>query len=138
MTDLDKFRSLNQDNWKRTQVRMPQDLYNEVSLYAEENELSLNSAMLVLMDKSLNSPVKQKVKYIFTEWNPLHELEDSSDFISHNDKVRMSCAQYLSEFFTDYPENQLVKFEFKSQKQLINKKEQEILYGIRIWYTYPA
>ncbi|UWY71004.1 hypothetical protein [Acinetobacter baumannii] len=32
-----------QDDWKRTQVRMPQDQYDDVVNYAEQNNLSLNS-----------------------------------------------------------------------------------------------
>lgn len=43
-----------QDDWKRTQVRMPQGQYDAVMRYAEENNLSLNTAMLDLMDKGLN------------------------------------------------------------------------------------
>lgn len=42
-----------QDDWKRTQVRMPQDQYDDVVNYAEQNNLSLNSAMLELIDKGL-------------------------------------------------------------------------------------
>lgn len=53
MQNLDKYRPLNQDDWKRTQVRMPQSLYNALQNYAKENELSLNSAMLALCEKGL-------------------------------------------------------------------------------------
>lgn len=53
MSNLDKYRHLNQDDWKRTQVRMPQDLYADLTNYAKENNLSLNSAMIVLMNKGL-------------------------------------------------------------------------------------
>lgn len=41
----------NQDDWKRTQVRMPQDQYLDIVSYAEENNLSLNTAMIELMAK---------------------------------------------------------------------------------------
>ena len=55
MSNLDKYRHLNQDDWKRTQVRMPQDLYADLTNYAKENNLSLNSAMIVLMNKGLET-----------------------------------------------------------------------------------
>ena len=42
-----------QGDWKRTQVRMPQDQYDDVVKYAEQSNLSLNSAMLELMGKGL-------------------------------------------------------------------------------------
>lgn len=45
-----------QDDWKRTQVRIPQEQYQSIMTYAEQNNLSLNSAMLVLMDKALKLP----------------------------------------------------------------------------------
>lgn len=47
-------RAVNQEGWKRTQVRMPQEQYKAIMEYAEQNNLSLNTAMLELMDKGLN------------------------------------------------------------------------------------
>ena len=51
----DKVRTLNQEDWKRTQIRMPQEQYQTVVDYAEKNNLSLNSAVLELLDKALDS-----------------------------------------------------------------------------------
>ena len=48
-----KDRTLNQDNWKRTQVRLPQPLYDNVFEYAEKHGISLNQAMIELLDKGL-------------------------------------------------------------------------------------
>lgn len=42
-----------QDEWKRTQVRMPLDQYEDVVKYAENKSLSLNSALLDLVAKGL-------------------------------------------------------------------------------------
>lgn len=50
----DKVRTLNQEDWKRTQIRMPQEQYQTVVDYAEKNNLSLNSAVLELLDKALD------------------------------------------------------------------------------------
>ena len=52
---VDKVRTLNQEDWKRTQIRMPQEQYQTVVDYAEKNNLSLNSAVLELLDKALDS-----------------------------------------------------------------------------------
>lgn len=51
---FEKNRIQNQDEWKRTQIRIPQDQYQTIMEYAEKNNLSLNTAMLELMDKGLN------------------------------------------------------------------------------------
>lgn len=48
----------NQDDWKRTQVRIPQEQYQAVADYAQERNLSLNSAMLELLDKGLQNPIQ--------------------------------------------------------------------------------
>lgn len=49
----DKTRTQNQDDWKRTQIRIPQDQYDDIVAYAEEKEISLNTAMIELMDNGL-------------------------------------------------------------------------------------
>lgn len=49
----------NQDSWKRTQIRIPQDDYDAVACYAKENNLSLNTAMLELLGKGLLSSDKK-------------------------------------------------------------------------------
>lgn len=51
----EKSRIQNQDEWKRTQIRIPKDIYNSLVEYAERNNLSLNTAMLELMDKGLST-----------------------------------------------------------------------------------
>lgn len=88
---------------------------------------------------SLNKNRQSKRKIIFTEWSPTHlELEDIESLISHNDNIRMACSEYMSDFFNRHPSHELIKFEFKSQIQKVHKKNQEVLFGIRIWYSYPA
>ncbi|WP_286400077.1 hypothetical protein [Acinetobacter thutiue] len=50
---IDKMRTQNQDDWKRTQVRIPQDQYEDIVAYAESKDISLNTAMIELMDNGL-------------------------------------------------------------------------------------
>lgn len=47
-------RMQNQDDWKRTQIRMPQDQYLAIANYAKQNNMSLNSAMIEIMEKGLS------------------------------------------------------------------------------------
>lgn len=78
MSDLDKYRHLNQDSWKRTQVRMPQDLYSELSNYAKENNLSLNSAMLALCEKGLDNTKTDKPSSILEQGVLSYYIETQS------------------------------------------------------------
>ena len=129
-----------QDTWKRSQIRLTPTLHKAVTDYAaEEDVASFNTALLVLINQGLTSLKKLSRKIIFTEWHPTHlELEDSDSFISHNEKVRMACSEYMSDFLNGRPSYELISFEFKSRTQKIHRKDQEVLYGIRIWYSYPV
>lgn len=51
-------RAVKQDDWKRTQIRMPQDIYKAIMEYAESGNISLNTAMLELVEKGLATPGK--------------------------------------------------------------------------------
>ena len=51
----EKTRTQNQDEWKRTQIRIPQDQYDDIVAYAENKEVSLNTAMIELMDSGLRA-----------------------------------------------------------------------------------
>lgn len=50
----DKTRTQNQDEWKRTQIRIPTTLYEEIAEHAKKDNLSLNTAMLDLIEKGLD------------------------------------------------------------------------------------
>lgn len=43
----------NQDTWKRSQVRLPNGLYQVVAKYAEDKSMSLNTAIIHLLDIGL-------------------------------------------------------------------------------------
>lgn len=63
---------LTQEDWKRTQLRMPQNLYAAVKDYAKENDLSLNSAMLDLMNKGIVN-AQAKIPSIQDELIQMHK-----------------------------------------------------------------
>lgn len=50
---INKMRTQNQDDWKRTQIRMPQEQYEDIAAYAENKDISLNTAMIELLDNAL-------------------------------------------------------------------------------------
>ncbi len=49
----ERTRIQNQDDWKRTQIRIPLGLYEDLVEHAKKNDISINTAMLFLMDKGL-------------------------------------------------------------------------------------
>lgn len=46
-------RAINQENWKRTQVRLPPETHDKLIWYARENNVSLNSAIINLLELGL-------------------------------------------------------------------------------------
>ena len=42
-----------QDTWKRSQIRLPPSLHQAVVDYANDNKMSLNTAIVELLDKGL-------------------------------------------------------------------------------------
>lgn len=81
MADPKTGRAISQDDWKRTQVRMPQEQYKAVMNYAEHNNLSLNTAMLELMDKGIGNQsdneanvMKMTVELQQKQINQLHDM----------------------------------------------------------------
>ncbi len=51
----EKTRTQNQDDWKRTQIRIPLPFYEEIVEFAEQRNISINTAMLELMDRGVHS-----------------------------------------------------------------------------------
>ncbi|MEQ1324992.1 hypothetical protein [Acinetobacter soli] len=119
----DKVRTLNQDDWKRTQVRMPQEQYEALMNYAEKNNLSLNTAMLELMDLGLKSKIERKSgRSIY--FNDLNCVEDYPKEPLHERTARVE--QIISRLFYEHPEYQLINIETLND----GKK-------IRYWYSIP-
>lgn len=123
-----------QDVWKRSQIRLTPTLYNAVLEYASEHDLSLNSALMHLTDEGLVSSKKSgKRKVIFTEYNPIAHYDDYSP--SNNEAIRMECAEFITRFFNDHPDHEFMQLESKTTT---NKKGQEVMTGVRIWYSYTG
>lgn len=84
-----------QEDWKRTQVRIPQDQYDDIVSYAENNELSLNSAMLELMENG--------IKVAESRVNP--EDIDIKIIKLKNGKKRLVYGKLLKAFDLDYTQD---------------------------------
>lgn len=120
---MEKTRPLNQEDWKRTQVRMPQDQYDSILAYAEKNNLSLNTAMLELMDIGLQSKVAGKSgRAIY--FNDLNCVEHYPKEPLHERTARVE--QMISNIFYRNPQYQLINIE------TLNNGEK-----IRYWYSIP-
>lgn len=62
-----------QRDWAKTQVRMPPNLHPQIKKFAKDNNLSMNSAIIQLIEKGLNPP---QVATISTEIEiPLPEIK---------------------------------------------------------------
>lgn len=49
-----------QKDWKKTQLRLPPDLYPLIKQYAKDNDLSMNTAFIELLKYALNPPSQTK------------------------------------------------------------------------------
>ncbi len=116
-------RAVSQDDWKRTQVRMPQEQYEVLMNYAEKNNLSLNTAMLELMDLGLKSKAEDKSgRSIY--FNDLNCVEDYPKEPLHQRTAR--AEKMISDLFYRNPQYQIINIE------TLNNGEK-----IRYWYSIP-
>lgn len=123
MTENKTGRAVSQDDWKRTQVRMPQEQYESLMDYAEKNNLSLNTAMLELMDLGFKSKVKGKSgrSIYFGEFSC---TEDTRKVPLAKQQEELTAM--ISDIFCRNPQYQLINIETLND----GKK-------IRYWYSIP-
>lgn len=123
MVDNKTGRAVTQDDWKRTQIRMPQDQYETLMHYAEQNNLSLNTAMIELIELGLKSKFEGKSgRSIY--FNDLNCIEDYPKEPLHEQTAR--AEQMISDLFYRNPQYQLINIETLND----GKK-------IRYWYSIP-
>ncbi|ENX48237.1 hypothetical protein F886_00038 [Acinetobacter sp. NIPH 542] len=60
----EKTRTQNQDDWKRTQIRIPLPFYEEIVEFAEQRNISINTAMLELMERGIHSAEERENKAV--------------------------------------------------------------------------
>ena len=122
--DIEKTkRALNQEDWKRTQLRIPHEEYEKVMQFAEKNNVSLNTAILQFIEEGL----KQQEKAISGRsiyFNDINCIEDYKNEPLHNQLERVE--QKISNLFYENPQYQLINIETLSD----GKK-------VRYWYSIP-
>lgn len=75
----------NQDTWKRSQVRLPNSIYQVVAKYAEDKSMSLNTAIIHLLDIGLVRETERiqsirELKQLLNEANTkMQALENQSE-----------------------------------------------------------
>lgn len=115
-----------QDDWKRTQIRIPIGLYEDVAQHAERHNLSLNYAMLELMDRGIHS-ISPKNKntdarsIYFGEFTCDDDIREVSLV-----KQQENITAVISDIFCKNPQYQLINIE-----TLDNGEK------IRYWYSIP-
>lgn len=115
-----------QDDWKRTQIRIPIGLYEDVAQHAEQHNLSLNYAMLELMDRGIHS-ISAKSKntdarsIYFGEFNCTDDIREIPLA-----KQQENITAVISDIFCKNPQYQLINIETLND----GKK-------IRYWYSIP-
>ena len=119
MADPKTGRAISQDDWKRTQVRMPQEQYQAIMKYAEQNNLSLNTAMLELMDKGLSGPSDELMLA------KVHELtEEVLELSRESREMRVLYIEALNKNFENLPVNLRSKYG-KIIKTILNENNLE-------------
>lgn len=76
-----------QDDWKRTQVRLPPEVHEQLNRYAEINGLSQNAAILQILEKVLNSDVAVSKLTIVESLKNIEMLLNSKRFQFDNDSL---------------------------------------------------
>ena len=115
-----------QDDWKRTQIRIPIGLYEDVTRHAEQHNLSLNYAMLELMDRGIHS-ISPKSKnaevctIFFGEFSCVEDIREVP-LVKQQEKI----SAIISDIFCRNPQYQLINIE-----TLDNGEK------IRYWYSIP-
>ena len=71
----------NQDTWKRSQVRLPNSLHQIVTQYAQDKNMSLNTAIIRLLDIGLVSET-QRIQSIREFQQTLRQVNEQMQALS--------------------------------------------------------
>ena len=69
-----------QDEWKRSQLRLPLDLHERLVKFAEKNGLSMNSAIVEILEKTLNDDITLSKLTVLESLENIENLLKSKEF----------------------------------------------------------
>ncbi|WP_322976613.1 Arc family DNA-binding protein [Acinetobacter pittii] len=69
-----------QDDWKRSQLRLPADLHERLIKFAEKNGLSMNTALIEIIEKSLDSDISLSKLTVLESLKNIEGLLKSKEF----------------------------------------------------------
>lgn len=94
-----------QDDWKRTQIRIPVGIYEDITRYAEQKNLSINTAMLELMDKGLSGQTNDEIL------SRIHDLtEEVLELSRESREMRMLYVEAINGNLVNLPTNLKSKY----------------------------
>ncbi|MBC9229197.1 toxin-antitoxin system HicB family antitoxin [bacterium SPL81] len=117
---MEKSRPLNQENWKRTQVRLPPELHDEIINFAASKDISLNNAMLELLSAGIENFNENSKGYKLS--SILFHPEDGT--YTDQKQLRAKANTKANNFFNKNKEYKPINF------QLIEE-------GLMCWYHKP-
>lgn len=128
-------RVVSQDDWKRTQVRMPQILYEDIVEYASNNDMSLNHSMIFLMDMGLHREKPKPYKIEFKDCRP-HPMDanNQSQYLNPY-QLLLASTKMASDFVNSNAEYKLIQLENILEP---NRHGKDSLIGIRVWYSHTG
>jgi len=110
---------MQQHEFTRMQVRLPEELYTQLKEIREKKRLSLNQYFLEALEQAVRFEKRRNRRLIYNDWNTKHS--SAQDF---TEDYILRAADGITEFLADHPQYELVNIETRPS-------------GLRLWYTYP-
>jgi len=72
---------IKQDEWKRSQLRLPIDLHERLIKFADKNGLSMNSAIIEILEKTLDNDISVSKLTVLQSLKNIENLLESKEFV---------------------------------------------------------
>ena len=101
-------RSVTQDDWKRTQLRIPVEMYENTLAYAERNNISLNTAVLEFIENGLS------IENSLTQGKNINLIFFPKNSVKKDEHVNETSISQIRAFFSVNSRYELINIESKS------------------------
>jgi ribbon-helix-helix protein, copG family len=112
---------MQQHEFTRMQVRLPEELYAQLKEICEKKRLSLNQYFLEALEQAVRFEKRRNRRLIYNDWNT--KRSSTPDF---TDDYILRAADEITAFLAKHPQYEVVTVETKKDV------------GLRLWYTYPV